>query len=407
MRIVDVNEFYSPSGGGVRTYVDRKMGIMAEMGHELICIAPGREDRVEERPGGGLVHYVRAPGMPFDRNYGLFWDAAPVTGLLDRYRPDLVECCSPWRPAWIVGQWQAKAAAGRGPGAGRGDAAKVFFMHNDNVAAYAQRWLEGVASHGRIERAFAWYSRYMGRFLDRYDAVVTNGPALEKRLRARGLRIDAAMPLGIERGHFSPALRDPALRAALLAQCDLPRHATLLLGLGRHHPEKRWPMVVEAVQRAGAQVPVGLVLIGTGMDSARIERRLAGGPHIRLFRPVYDRERLARIMASCDALVHGSEAEPFGLVASEAMASGLPLIVPDTGGCAEVADPHASELYAARDPAALASAIVRFSRRDRAMVRRAATLAAGRVRTDREHVEDLLGYYDRLVTAKRARVSAA
>ncbi len=25
MRIVDVNEFYSPTGGGVRTYIDRKM----------------------------------------------------------------------------------------------------------------------------------------------------------------------------------------------------------------------------------------------------------------------------------------------------------------------------------------------------------------------------------------------
>ena len=398
MRIVDVNEFYSPTGGGVRTYIDRKMGIMAEMGHELICIAPGREDRVEERPGGGLIHYVRSPGMPFDKNYGLFWDAAPVTTLLDRYAPDLVECCSPWRPAWIVGQWA-------GPVGDR--AAKVFFMHNDNVAAYAQRWLEGVASHERIERAFAWYSRYMGRFLDRYDAVVTNGPALEKRLRARGVRIDAAMPLGIERGHFSPALRDEELRRALLAQCGLGPDALLLLGLGRHHPEKRWPMVVEAVHRAGATVPVGLVLIGTGMDSARIERRLAGGPHIRLFRPVYDRERLARIMASADALVHGSEAEPFGLVASEAMAAGLPLIVPDTGGCAEVADPHSSELYAACDPAALAAAIVRFSGRDRAMVRRAATVAAARVRTDREHVEELLGYYTGLVEARRARIRAA
>ena len=59
-------------------------------------------------------------------------------------------------------------------------------MHNDNVAAYALRWFEGVAAPDRIERAFAWYSRYMSRFLDKYDAVVTNGPALEKRLRARG-----------------------------------------------------------------------------------------------------------------------------------------------------------------------------------------------------------------------------
>jgi alpha-1,6-mannosyltransferase len=335
MRIVDVNEFYSPTGGGVRTYIDRKMGIMSELGHELIVIAPGREDEVEERPGGGKIIYVKASRLIFDKNYGLFWDAAPVIKLLDELKPDLVEASSPWRPAWIVGQWQ-------------GDAAKVFFMHNDNVAAYAMRWFEGLAAPDRIERAFAWYSRYMGRFLDNYDAVVTNGPALEKRLKARGVRIDAAMPLGIERGHFSPGLRDEKLRTALLAQCDLPPEGHLLLGLGRHHPEKRWRLVIDAVERAGADLPVGLMLLGTGIESRAIEKRIAGSPHIRMFRPVYDRERLARIVASCDALIHGSEAEPFGLVASEAMAAGLPLIAPDTGGCAEIADPLCSELYTAR-----------------------------------------------------------
>ena len=387
MRVVDVNEFYSPTGGGVRTYIDRKIGIMSDLGHELIVLAPGTEGRIEERPGGGRIHYVKSPRLPFDSNYGLFWDRAAITDLLDHYDPDVVECSSPWRPAWFVGQWQGRAV-------------KSFFMHNDNMAAYAQRWFEGLASHQRIERAFGWYTRYMARFLDLYDCVVTNGPALEKRLRARGLRIDAAMPLGIERSHFSPEFRDPALRRALLAQCDLPENGLLLLGLGRHHPEKRWPMVIDAVERAGTTLPVGLVMLGQGVDTERMEKRIAGSPHIRLFRPVYDRDRLARIMASCDALIHGSEAEPFGLVASEATASGLPLIVPDTGGCAEVADPRCAELYTARDPVSCAAAIARMQAREPALLRRAAVVAAAQVRTDREHTVDLMAYYADQVAAK-------
>lgn len=394
MRIADVNELYSPTGGGVRTYIDRKMGIMADLGHELIVLAPGPEDKVEERPGGGRIHYLKSPPLPFDSNYGLFWDAEPVTTLLDRLDPDVVECCSPWKPAWIVGDW-------------RGRAVKSYFMHNDNMAAYAQRWFEGVASHERIERAFGWYTRYQARFLDKYDCVVTNGPALQKRLRARGLRIDAAMPLGIESRHFSPDLRDETLRQALLEQCGLPADGLLLLGLGRHHREKRWPMIVDAVERAGASLPVGLILLGQGIDSERIEKRIAGSPHIRLFRPIYDRERLARIMASADALIHGSEAEPFGLVASEAMASGLPLIAPDAGGCAEVADPHCSELYVARDAASCAQAIARMHARDRQRLRRAARVAAGHVRSDRDHTVDLMDYYAGLVAAKRRLLNAA
>ena len=127
MRIVDVNEFYSPTGGGVRTYIDRKMALMAEMGHELICIACGKEDRVEERLGGGKVIYVKSPGLPFDKNYGLFSKRDPIWRLLDELDPDVVETSSVWRPAWIVGKWQGRAF-------------KSFFMHNDNIAAYPMRW---------------------------------------------------------------------------------------------------------------------------------------------------------------------------------------------------------------------------------------------------------------------------
>ena len=154
--------------------------------------------------------------------------------------------------------------------------------------------------------------------------------------------------------------------------------------------------------RAASSLPVGLILLGAGIDSRAIERRIAGSPHIRMFRPVYHRERLARIVASCDALIHGSEAEPFGLVASEAMAAGLPLIAPDTGGCAEIADPLCSELYTARDAQSAAQAIHRLFARDPAILRRAANVAAGKVRSDREHTVELMDYYARLVAARRA-----
>ena len=392
MRIVDVNEFYAPAGGGVRTYVDRKMAILASMGHELIVVAPGREDSEEERPGGGRVVFRRSPPMPFDPNYGLFWDAEPIHALLDRFDPDVVECCSPWRPAWIVGDWQAKN--------GR-TAAKSFFMHNDNMEAYAKTYLERFAGGERIERAFGWYDRYMGRFLERFDTVVTNGPALTKRMRARGVRVDATMTLGIERHHFSPRFRDEGLRAALLAQCGLPPGAHLLVGIGRHHREKRWPMVIDAVRRAGAALPVGLVLLGQGMATRALERHVGDNPHIRLFRPVYDRPRLAAIMASADALIHGGSAEPFGLVAYEALASGAPLIVPDEGGAFEASAPAYAETFRARDAADCAAAIERFFARDRGAVRAAAALAAGQVRSDEEHAAALVAHYEGVIAAKR------
>ena len=392
MRVVDVNEFYTPTGGGVRTYLDRKMGLMADLGHELIVIAPGRETMVEERPGGGVIQWVKAPRLPFDRSYGMFWDAEPVTRLLDALDPDVVETSSPLRPAWIVGNWQGRAL-------------KVFFAHNDNMGAYPQRWLEGVATRDQVERWFQWYTDYMGRFLAKFDAFVTNGGELAKRHKRRGLTVHAAMPLGIERSHFSPALRDSALRAALLEQCGLPAHGHLLIGVGRHHPEKRWPTVIDAVERAGERIPVGLILLGDGVDRAVLTKRVAGSPHIRLFRPVYDRLRFARIMASADALIHGSDAEPFGLVALEGVASGLPLIVPDEGGAAEIAEPPFAETYRARDARSCAAAIVRLFAREPAILRAACDHAAAKVRTDHDHAVALIDYYSSLL-AERARAVA-
>lgn len=387
MRIVDVNEFYSPVGGGVRTYLDRKIPILSSLGHELIVIAPGTEDLIEDRPGGGRIHYVRAPRMPFDSRYGLFWDREAVTRLLDHYDPDVVETSSPWRPAWIVGEWQGRAL-------------KSFFMHNDNMEAYAMRWFERFASRARIEQAFGWYTRYMGRFLQPFDVVVANGPALARRMRARGVRVDADITLGIEREHFSPSLRDEALRRALLAQCGLPESGHLLVAIGRHHGEKRWPVVIDAVERAGASLPVGLVMIGEGVETRALERRVAASPHIRLFRPVRDRHQLARIMASCDAYIHGNDSETFGLVVSEALACGAPLIVPDIGGAAEVAEPPFSETFAARDARAGADAIARLFARDGAMLRRAAAVAAAKVPSDQDHAAMLVDFYARAIAAR-------
>lgn len=393
MRIVDVNEFYSPTGGGVRTYIDRKMGILADLGHELIVIAATTEpDWVEERPGGGRIFWVKALPMVVDKNYCLFWDGASIVRLLDELRPDVVETSSPWRPATIVGDWQ-------------GDAVKVFFAHNDNMAAYPLRWFEGLASPQQIERAFGWYTRRYERFLAQFDAFVTNGPALAKRFTARGHKVHASMPLGIPRGDFSPAKRDEGLRRALLAQIGLPPEGHLLLGLGRHHREKRWPLVIDAVERAGADLPVGLILLGDGPDRRQLAKRAADSPHIRLFRPVYDRERFTRILASADALIHGSDVEPFGLVASEALASGLPLIVPDEGGCAELAEPAFAETYRARDARSAAKAIHRLFAREPRLLRAASVTAASKVRTDVDHARDLVAYYETLVAARRARAA--
>lgn len=382
MRIVDVAEFYSPTGGGVRTYINRKFDAAAQMGHELFVIAPGPEDRFEPRRAGGVIQ-VRAPSLPFDANYHMFWDAAPVHRRLDDLAPDLVEASSPWRGAWIAAQWE-------------GPAARAMFMHADPVASYPQRWLAPVASPQRIDQIFGWFWAYLRKLTDQFATVVTGGAWLSERLAAQGVSAVASIPLGIDRTAFSPRKRDPALRASLLKACGLPEDARLLLGVGRFHPEKRWPMVIEAVSRVQADGPLGLVLVGDGMDRARIARAASEAAHVHILPPIMDRPALAAHLASADFLVHGCESETFGLIPAEAMASGLPVVGPDRGGFASLAQPATCELYRAGDTTAAAAAIRRMLSRDPAALRAAAIEAAAGVRRDIDHFSDLFAHYERI-----------
>lgn len=378
MKIVDVCAFYTPHGGGVRTYVERKLAAGPRCGHEIVIIAPGEEHRVEERGEGARIVYLPGPRFPLDRNYRYFDEASRLHDALDAERPDFVEASSPWRSAETVAQWQ-------------GSAPRALVMHADPLAAYAYRWFEPLASRPAIDRGFDRYWRHLRRLDAGFDTVVSASESLSVRLREGGLRHVTTQPMGVEPGIFHPALRDESLRARLLARCGLGPDAALLLGIGRHAPEKRWPMVIDACVAASYHRPIGLVLVGDGRERARIQRHVGVNPHIHLLSPIADRRALARLMASADGLVHGCEAETFCMVAAEARASGLSLIAPDRGGASDQAASSGGELYRAADAASAAEAIGRLL--DRPRRRPAGRPDMPAVRTMDRHFEELFQLY--------------
>lgn len=388
MKIVDVSAFYAPEGGGVRTYVEQKLRALTARGHEIVIIAPAAADRVEQRGDGAKILHIASPAMPLDRRYRYFADATAVHAILDAENPDFVEASSPWRTASIVAGW-------------RGDAPRALIMHADPLAAYAYRWLGPIAERATIDRHFQWFWNHLRRNALRFDTVICANRGFSRRLLAGGVPNVATIAMGIDIGLFDPGHRDESLRRDLLARCGLHEAATLLLGIGRHSPEKRWPMVIDACQRASMRHPIGLLLIGGGRDTAKIRRHIGRNPHVHMLAPIADRALLARVMASADALIHGCEAETFGLVAAEAAASGLPLIVPAEGGPADLALPQCSETFAAADVNAAATAIDRLLRRNRSALRAAAVTAVGRIGSMDNHFDALLSEYASLPDAAR------
>ncbi|GLV28383.1 glycosyl transferase family 1 [Sphingobium sp. TomTYG75] len=387
MRIVDVCAFYAPRGGGVKTYVERKLQAGAEAGHEIIILAPSDDDRVVEAQGGGRIVMLPARRFPLDRRYSYFDNERSLHAMLDRLQPDLVEASSPWASAAMVARWQ-------------GDAPRALIMHADPLSAYAYRWFGSVLSRERIDRGFDWFWRHLRRLDQSFDLVVSASDSLSRRLLSGGLERVATLPMGVEPGWFTPMKRNEALRARLLERCGLPPHATLLLGVGRHAPEKRWPQVIEAVTSAGYGNPVGLVLVGDGRERARVRRAAANNPHIQLLAPITQRDRLAEMLASADALVHGCEAETFCMVAAEARASGLPVIVPDEGGASDQAAQGVGFRYRAAQTDSLAATITAFLTSGPEAQRRHATALAASTMTMDDHFRQLFAVYRQIERRK-------
>ncbi len=190
----------------------------------------------------------------------------------------------------------------------------------------------------------------------------------------------------------------------MLATCGLDEDAALLIAVGRHHPEKRLRTLIQAVTRAQKQRKIGLYIAGDGFLRASVERWAMGAQHVYVAGQINDPEHLATVMASADALIHGSAAETFGLVLAEALCSGTPLIVPDAGASATFAGPGYAETYRTGDADDAAGAILRLLAGERAVQSRAAVAAAdAQVFNVEQHFEKLFEIYERIAAERSTR----
>ena len=133
--------------------------------------------------------------MPFDAYFHMLLGGANVWLVLDREAPDVVEGSSPWRGGWLAGHWPGKAG-------------RSLVFHQDFVAGYPYTLLGAALSHTAIDRLFGAYWRYVRRLSECFDVTVTGGDWLALRLKQFHIHNPVSVPLGIEIGLFSPAIRD-------------------------------------------------------------------------------------------------------------------------------------------------------------------------------------------------------
>jgi glycogen(starch) synthase len=168
------------------------------------------------------------------------------------------------------------------------------------------------------------------------------------------------IPNGIDPGDLPQP--DAAELARLSGEFAAPEERLVLL-IGRLVYEKGFQLALEAMPKVIAAVPGTRFLVaGSGTHEEELKRQASELGLMRhgTFLGWIGDDVLHTLYGIADLTVVPSIYEPFGLVALEAMASGCPCIVADTGGLREVV-PHeeAGLRFAARDPEALAEVAIR------------------------------------------------
>jgi hypothetical protein len=172
-------------------------------------------------------------------------------------------------------------------------------------------------------------------------------------------------PHCVDNGYFEKVarpLRQPDQREAARARFGIDPSAFVVLFVGKLLANKR---PLDAI-RALAESETGATLLVVGEGALEEEcRREAARLGVRVAWAGFLNQSEVAIAYGCaDCLVLPSDAETWGLVVNEAMATGLPCIVSDGVGCApDLIDATTGAVYPRGDVAALAGAIGALRRR--------------------------------------------
>ncbi|MBL8574596.1 MAG: glycosyltransferase [Hyphomicrobiaceae bacterium] len=361
---VDVNTFYSPRAGGIRTYHQAKIAYFsAQDVHDYVLFHPGPAFAVHhDRPHVSRIEAYGPIVSADPRGYRFMLDYVRIAREIRRLRPAVVESGDPWLTgvSLMLMKW-LRLHRGR----------LVSFYHSDPFLTHVERW----AARGSLRplrrligavAAFGFYTLQKG-----YDLTVVSSEAMHRRLLARGINA-VRIPFGVP---------DEFLASPPPARAPVAGGPRRLLYAGRLNPEKGAGLLLECLPRLLEDPRVHVTVIGRGPLKPAYDA--FSHPRFNFAGFVEDRDAAVRLYDAHDILLAPGPFESFGLAAIEGMARGMAVVGPDRGGSAELLRRIASPFeFPAADAPGFIAAVGRAVDADTATL---ATLAAAGRRLAEEH----------------------
>lgn len=320
-------------------------------------IVPGEFEEIEIVNDYAKIYYVPAKQSPvFDKRYRVMmpWDYMPgesiIRKILLEEMPDMIEVTDKYTLSMLG------AMISRNKFKQIGRPMLVHFScerMDDNIASF----MKG----GKISE---WFSRrVMGNYnFPSFDFHLANSPYTAEEFfrstqsktnpgryewfinwcwrffRSPRIPIDERVfvcPRGVDAEQFSPDRKSEKVRNEMIERAGIPKDAVILLYAGRISPEKNVGLLPDFMEvlTKNSDKDFRLLIAGAGPQEEwlkeetdkRIPNKIIQLGHL-------DKETLANYYANADVFVHPNPKEPFGIAPLEAMASGVPTVVPNAGG---------------------------------------------------------------------------
>ncbi len=330
-RVALITEAFLPKLDGVSKLATLTARHHLNMGREVLILAPQLALNGHRTPDTlDRARVVAVPSghlwlVPPESRFGL-----PYVRLreLSLFEPDLIHLFSPASLAWT--------------GIRYGQCHRIPLVANyqTDLPGYTQRYGIG------FMEPVAW--SYIRHLHSKVTLTLVPTQHNMRELRARGFQRLRLWYRGCNTTRFNPARRTPDMRRRLLG--DRPDDSLLVLYVGRLAREKRLDLLRDVARLDG----VALAIVGDGPMRRELENQFANRA---TFTGFLTGDALAEAYASADVFGFTGTNEVAGQVVIEAMASGLPVLVPNSGGIIDYVSNGHNGFLCAIDPAAYAQRV--------------------------------------------------
>jgi len=298
LRVVIVTESFLPQINGVTNSVLRVLEYLRSQGHEALVIAPESAGGVNEYAG---FRVKRVPSVEVKGMLPVGFPQKTLEPLIDGFSPDVVHLASPF----FLGYYAARVSQRLG--------IPTLSIYQTDIAGFARHYGLTIA-HDSLKK-------WVAKIHTRTSRTLAPSNWSCDDLKSSGVDNVYLWQRGVDGVKFSPTKRDINLRCELLG--DRPDRK--LVGyVGRLANEKR----IDDLSTLDKRDDVQLVIVGEGPSRMKLERELPNAKFV----GYQGGEDLARYYASLDIFVHTGKHETFCQSIQEALASGVPVIAPNSGG---------------------------------------------------------------------------